>query len=334
MKHIIFGGDGFVGRYMARDLQRMGQDVVICDIKKSDLPIYETVPHHQIDIIQREQLDAITPEPDDIVYNMAAHLLLPIMPRGQRDAHFEGVIVEGTKNILEWMDQHNLKKLVQFSTDMVYGVPDQTPVPPDAPIAEPMGPYAETKQRCEAMAIAKRAEGYSVTIFRPRMIIGPGRFGLLSTLFKFIDAGLPVPLIGSGKNHYQMVSVFDCASAAIAAGQLGCPNGAHNLGSDNPPVVTDLLRALIKHVGSRSFLMPLPAAPMKFVLDICDRLGIHILVPEQFHVADLDYIVDIQSTKDAFNWAPQFSDKEMMMAAYDEYRARKDGKPAVEMVMD
>lgn len=335
MTHIIFGGDGFVGRYLARDLLAMGHEVIVADAKKSPLPTYDMgVRHVSCDVIQREQLDRITPKPGDVVYNLAAHLLLPIKPRRERDGHFHGVIVEGTRNILDWMRQHELKQLVQFSTDMVYGVPEHTPVPPDAPRAAPMGPYAATKQECEDLCLAERANGLNVTIFRPRMIIGPGRFGLLSSLFKLIDANLPVPLIGRGKNHYQMVSVFDCADAARLAGLMGCPNGEHNLGSENPPKVEDLLNDLIKAAGSRSFLLRMPAPLMKTTLDLCDRVGIHLLVPEQFHVADLDYIVDIESTKRTFNWRPQYDDKAMIKAAYQEYRRRKSGEPPVEMVMD
>ena len=45
------------------------------------------------------------------------------------------------------------------------------------------------------------------------MIIGPGRLGLLKKLFFLIKNNLPVPMIGSGKNRYQFISVFDCADA-------------------------------------------------------------------------------------------------------------------------
>ena len=46
MKHIIFGGNGFVGRYTARDLLAAGEQVLICDIAKdASLPIYEKALH-------------------------------------------------------------------------------------------------------------------------------------------------------------------------------------------------------------------------------------------------------------------------------------------------
>ena len=51
MKHVIIGGDGFVGRYTARDLLELGEEVVICDIHKSDLPIYPDAQFVHLDII-------------------------------------------------------------------------------------------------------------------------------------------------------------------------------------------------------------------------------------------------------------------------------------------
>jgi dTDP-glucose 4,6-dehydratase len=38
MKHVIFGGDGFVGRYLARDLVARGEQVVVADVSKGELP--------------------------------------------------------------------------------------------------------------------------------------------------------------------------------------------------------------------------------------------------------------------------------------------------------
>ena len=38
MRHIIFGGDGFVGRHLAPMISADGHEVVVADIVKSALP--------------------------------------------------------------------------------------------------------------------------------------------------------------------------------------------------------------------------------------------------------------------------------------------------------
>ena len=82
------------------------------------------------------------------------------------------------------------------------------------PVA-PLGEYGWSQaRRPRSWPPTWRKRGMQISLFRPRLIIGPGRLGILEKLFKLIDWNLPVPMIGSGKNPYQFISVFDCAEAA------------------------------------------------------------------------------------------------------------------------
>ena len=90
------------------------------------------------------------------------------------------------------------------------------------PVA-PLGEYGLSKLKTEELAAEWRKHGMNISLFRPRLIIGPGRLGILEKLFKLIDWNLPVPMIGSGKNPYQFISVFDCAEAARLAWKAGVP---------------------------------------------------------------------------------------------------------------
>ena len=47
MRHVIFGGDGFVGRHLAPKLVADGEEVIVADIVKSDLPHYRHGPVRQ-----------------------------------------------------------------------------------------------------------------------------------------------------------------------------------------------------------------------------------------------------------------------------------------------
>ena len=322
MKHVIIGGDGFVGRYTARDLLALGEEVVICDIHKSDLPIYPEVQFVHLDITDKESLANAPIEPDDVVYNMAARMLHPVMPRKQRHDYFFSVDYEGAKNVVDMMLQKDCSKLVQFSTDMVYGkIQTAQPIAHDHP-RNPIGEYADSKRHCEDYCIAQRSKGLNVSIFRPRLIIGPGRLGILSHLFRFIKHSLPVPLIGNGSNHYQMISVFDCASSAVRAAQKGIPNGEFNLGSKNPPTVRELLTGLINEADSRSVLVSTPAGLIKRILRVLDKVNLSPLVPEQFEIADEDYIVDISHTESVLDWTPEYGDFDMLLEAYNSFAKR------------
>lgn len=320
MRHIIIGGDGFVGRHLAADLNKAGETVIVGDIAKSDLAHYDAVEWAHVDVTDPKSFASITLTPDDVVYNLSARMLSPIMPRAKRHDFFYPVNYDGTVNILDWMDRAGARKLVHFTTDMVYGHTVQVPTPESAPTA-PLGEYGQSKLDTEVLCAQWREKGFAISIFRPRLIIGPGRLGILSKLFKLIDLNLPVPMIGSGKNPYQFISVFDCASACVAAWKAGFPNRDYNLGSDEPPPVRELLGNLIREAGSKSILIPAPAPLVKFALNTLDWLNLPLMDPEQYLIADEVCILDTSAAKTDLGWQPRHRDEEMLNAAYREYRA-------------
>lgn len=325
MKHIIFGGNGFVGRYTVRDLLELGEQVLVCDIAKDEsLPIYQKAQFMYCDITKPEDVAKVPFAADDIVHNLAARMLHPIIKRAERYDYFYSVDYHGAVNVIEAMERAGCDKLVQFSTDMVYG-PLLTPPPVrvDHP-RHPIGEYSASKMALEDYCLSKRAQGLRVSIMRPRLINGPGRVGILGKLFHLIRLNLPVPLIGTGSNRYQMVSVFDCASAGVCSARKGVVNGEFNLGSANPPTVRELLSGVVREAGSKSILVPTIAAPAKVFLRFLDRVDMPLLVPEQFEIADHDYVVDIEPTIRMLDWQPKYSDQSMMIDAYRQFLATRN----------
>ena len=180
---------------------------------------------------------------------MAANQYHTKVPKN-REEYFRSVNTEGTRNLLAMMEQKGCTKYIIFSTDMTYGKPHYLPVDTKHP-QNPFGPYGQSKLLSEQLCRKYRAKGMNITIFRPRMIMGPGRAGILLKLFKLIDYNLPVPTVGNGHNHYQMISVFDCVSAVLCAIDNGIPNKEYNLGSENAPDVRALLQNTIRYSDSR-----------------------------------------------------------------------------------
>ncbi|MEX6506851.1 NAD-dependent epimerase/dehydratase family protein [Jiella sp. M17.18] len=324
MKHILFGGDGFVGRHLAQKLIQDGESVLVADIVKSDLAHYQRCEFVHTDVTDPAAIARLPIRPEDMVYNLSAKMLSPIMPRAKRHDFFYPVNYFGTQNIIHAMDKAGAPNLVHFTTDMIYGHTVTTPMTEDHPVA-PLGEYGQSKQDTEVLAAEWRKRGMNISLFRPRLIIGPGRLGILEKLFKLIDHNLPVPMIGSGKNPYQFISVFDCAEAARLAWKAGVPNEAYNLGSLNPPPVRKLLGDLIRHAGSKSFLVPTPAWAVKRTLDFLDLLNKPLMDPEQYLIADEECVLDVSKGKRDLNWVPQYRDEDMLIAAYSEYRAKRFG---------
>jgi len=322
MRHVLIGGDGYVGRLLARRLRERGEDVVVADVKREDPTLYDEVPFLELDITRKEAFAALELGADDVVYNLAAVMLSPIPPRRKRYAAYMPVNLFGVRHLLDHMAAAGCRKLVHFSTDMVYGPTETVPQAEDHPVG-PFGWYGMSKLASEMLCVEYRSAGMDITVFRPRLIIGPGRLGILAKLFRLIDLNLPVPMIGRGHTPYQFISVFDCAEAALAAADRGCPNRVYNLGSLNPPSVRELLGRLVRVAGSRSVLMPTPAPLVKAALGTFDLLNLPLMDPEQYMIADDHCELDVARGKAELGWEPRYRDEDMLVAAYRDYRAAK-----------
>ena len=325
MKHIIFGGDGFLGTELTKELVKRNERVLICDEKQSpQFGNYELpgVEYLKMDVTDKSSFDPIAVEEGDIVYHFAARLLVPIMPRAEREDYFWQSLYVGTTNVLEWMESKGLRNMVYYTTDMVYGHTVENPRTEEHP-CKPIGPYGEAKYQTEHLVDTFREKGFNITLFRPRLIIGHGRLGILEKLFVLVDKNLPVPTIGSGKNYYQFISVGDCAAACLAAVDKQFPNENYNLGSTNPPTVNELLKQLVAEAGSKSILIPTPAFAVKWTLDILDRIGKPLMDPEQYWIADETCVLDCSKAQRELDWVPKDDDTSMLLVAYRDY---KEGK--------
>ncbi len=316
MKVVVFGGNGFVGQWLIKALHKEKTEILCCDIDK--FPILKEIPYVQVDICKQEQLNTIQITSEDIVVNLAANQYHGKVPRKNRKEYFFNVNTIGAKNILKIAYQKGCRNVIQFTTDMVYGKPQYLPIDTNHP-KNPFGYYGKSKVETEKVCEHYRSLGMNITIFRPRMINGPGRLGILKKLFWLIRWNLPVPTIGNGRNCYQMVSVHDCVSAIQCAIKCGIPNEEYNLGSKNSPSTRYLLKNLTHLVGSRSIVIPTPGVLVKGILSFMNMLGLELMYKEQYMIADENYILDISKTERELGWEPQYNDCDMIIQAYYSY---------------
>jgi dTDP-glucose 4,6-dehydratase len=293
---VIFGGDGFVGWQSVQALSRKGYSVVVCDIKQSHDYDSIGITFAPVDIRNMDDVRQVLLFKDDIVINLAASQY--------KDKHhsFYDTNCHGLMNIVESMVVQGCSKLIHFSSDMAI---------------KHVGPYGESKAYGERFLNGLRKYGFDITILRPGMIIGPGRGGLLDKLFWLIRHNLPVPMIGSGHNRYQMVSVFDCVKAIEKAIEYKCPNGEYDLAARNTPKVKVLLESLIHDSRSDSPIIPIN----KHLAKIAVWLG--LLHEEQFEAAGNEGVLDITPAGKYLEWYPEDDIGDTMLFAYDYYRRSK-----------
>lgn len=314
-RFVVIGGSGFVGQYVLRELKQAypENEVVNLDIAKPKEGFGSK--YCFCDITKEIDFDF---SHEDIVIHLAARQYHPKPPKEKREEYFFKLNFYGTQNLTKRMEAGECKQMIYFSTDMVYGLPQDIPLK-SSHIKNPFGAYGKSKLASEEFLQNLWEKGFKITIFRPRMIVGRGRFGLLTKLFWLMKHNLPIPMIGNGKNCYQMVSVEDCADAVVCAIKKNIPNHCFNLGSKNPPMVKDLLAKLASDVGSKSIIFPTWGTPIKYMLKILGCIGIELMFEEQYKIADVEYVVDISETINKLDWNPRYSDEQMLYQAYKEY---------------
>ncbi len=320
MKHVVIGSSGFLGRELVRLLaDRDGDTVIAIDETEQPADLPAGVSFVRADIAVGGTLDAVDPSGDTVVHHLASRLITPNKPRFNRYDFFARTSVTGTRNVLDWMQAKGGKRLVFWSTDMVYGPQPKAPFDETAPPV-PVGPYGRTKLIAEAMvqdAAKDWLEGG--TILRPRLIIGAGRLGILEKLFNQVRANGRVPTFGQGNNRFQFVSVTDCARASILAAERGCPSDIFNLGSDNPPTVKTLLETFIANAGSRSKLFAINDTLLVGTLDFLNWFTLSPMDPEQYRIAAADMVLSTEKARKVLGWVPEHSDQDMLEAAFQTY---------------
>ena len=328
MRHVLIGGNGFVGRMIVDQIIAEGEDeAVVVDLPESlsanPIAHHHSITSHAADISVPGSLDGLSLGTDDVVHHLATMLITPNKPRFGRDEFFRKCAVHGTRELINWMESNDCRKLVFWSTDMVYGPVLEVPRTEQHP-KKPFGAYGRSKVEAEKLVAAEVEKGnLDCSIFRPRLILGAGRVGIFKLLFDAVDAGRPVPLIGSGSTRFQFVAVHDCATASLLAAKQGCPNAVFNLGTDESPKVIDLMNQFIREIGSSSRIVRTPAWLVKGILRMLNILKISPMDPEQFEIADLEVGLDTTAVKRDLGWEPTSTDIDLLVAAYRAYADTK-----------
>ena len=121
---------------------------------------------------------------NDIIINLASRQYLDKVPS------INSILLVDKKSniankILDLCIKNNALGYIFFSTDMVYGNHKSLPIN-ESSFLKPLAEYGISKSKSEQL-LSKKARGkIPLTIFRPRLISGPGRLGVFKKLFKQI----------------------------------------------------------------------------------------------------------------------------------------------------
>jgi nucleoside-diphosphate-sugar epimerase len=210
---------------------------------------------------------------------------------------------------------------VYISSTAVYGVPKVHPLDETAPL-QGVGPYGESKIEAEKVCEEFRREGVCVPILRPKTFIGSGRLGVFQILFEWVQEGKRIPVIGNGKNRYQLMEVRDFVDAILLAVESPADraNDTFNVGAKRFGTVSEDMTALCRYAGSGARVMATPAPLVKVVLRLLERFHLTPLYKWVYETADKDSFVSTQKIEERLGWSPKYSNAEALIEAYAWYQ--------------
>ena len=185
-KFIIFGGSGFIGSHLVRELQQRGMtDITIADIEAPNRgTMFDGTRFVHCDV--REPIPANLISGPATVVNLAAVHRTP----GHPDHEYFETNVEGARNITKFCDETGSTTLWFTSSIAVYG-PTEDPKSETSTLV-PNSAYGKSKLEAEEIHRAWQAKSVDrkLLVVRPAVIFGRGENGNFTKLAKALKKGL------------------------------------------------------------------------------------------------------------------------------------------------
>jgi dTDP-glucose 4,6-dehydratase len=263
MRILVTGGAGFIGSHYARTLITGGYpgfenaQVTVLDklTYAGNLANLEPVgqsPRFTFvrgDICDAALLGTLLPG-HDMVVNFAAETHVDRSIREAAD--FVTANVTGTQALLQACLDAGVRRVVQVSTDEVYGSVEHGSWTEDAPLA-PNSPYAAAKAGGDLIAQAyARTHGLDVSITRCCNNYGPYQFPekVIPLFVTNLLAGLKVPLYGDGGNVRGWIHVDDHCRGIQLVLEEGKPGQVYHINGDVELANVKLTQALLDRCGA------------------------------------------------------------------------------------
>lgn len=313
-KVLVTGGSGFLGINMVRHLLNSGvTDIRILDLVEFDYPERDRVDAVQGDIRDVDMVKKCMKGVDWVIHTAAA---LPLYS----EADIMTTDVEGTRNLLIAARESEIERFIMISSTAVYGIPDHHPLYEDDPMVG-VGAYGKAKIMAEELCLEFRSSGMCVSVIRPKSFIGPERLGVFALFYDWAYTGHGFPMIGSGKNRYQLLSVADLCDAIWLTLTLSeeVVNDTFNIGAREFTTMREDYQAVLDDAGHGKKISGFPARPMIWTLRFLEMLNLSPLYKWVYETACEDSFVSIEKAEKILGYNPKFSNKEALVSNFRWY---------------
>ncbi len=314
-RYLITGGAGFLGINLSRHLFKKEHEVVSLDLLPFDYPdMRPRITEYTGDIRDPAAVARAIEGAEVVVHTAAA---LPLYSK--EDIYTTDIV--GTRNVIEAAYKAGVDRFVHISSTAVYGIPDHHPLLEDDRLVG-VGPYGEAKIEAERICEEYRAKGMCVSIIRPKSFVGPERLGVFALFYDWASSGHGFPILGSGKNRYQLLDVQDLCDAIYlcATGDRAAVNNVFNIGAAEYTTFREDMQAVLDYAGHGKKIRPLPlVAPFVWTLRLLEALHLSPLYKWVYETAYKDSFVSIERARSLLGFEPRFSNKDALIRNYQWY---------------
>src|SRR3954464_1385267 len=316
MRLFVTGGAGFIGSHYVRSLLQGAYpgyeeaEVTVFDkltyagnlanlAPVADNPRYRFV---QGDICDPVALEAVLPGHDAVV-NFAAETHVDRSITGAADFAMTNFV--GAQQVFDAALRHRVGKVVQVSTDEVYGTIAEGSWTEDH-LLEPNSPYSAAKAGADLLARAyARTYGLDISVTRCSNNYGPYQFPekVIPLFVTNLIDGKQVPLYGDGLNVRDWLHVDDHCRGIQLVRTSGRAGEVYNIGGGTELSNRELTELLLAECG----------ADWEMVKPVTDRLG-----------HDRRYSVDISKISAELGYAPAVPFETGLKETVQWYRDHRD----------
>lgn len=295
MKLLVTGGAGFIGSNFIHYILDRHKDWAIINLDQltyaGDLKNLSGIDEARCrfvrgNIAEPAVVDGVIRSGVDVIINFAAE---SHVDRSIKDATpFLDSNVKGVQVLLEAARRSGVPKLIQVSTDEVYGSLGPSGFfTEDSPLA-PNSPYSASKAAADLLVRAyHRTYGLPVVITRCSNNFGPRQYPekLVPVIIKHALAGRPVPIYGDGLNVRDWIYVLDHCRALETVVLGGRPGEVYNIGGG----------AELTNLELTGKILDLLNRPRSLIRFVEDRPG-----------HDRRYAINYEKIKRALGWKPGY----------------------------
>lgn len=279
----VTGASGFVGENI---IDALGQSPVRALVHSENRQL-QSRPNVEVvvgDVTDPTSLRSLMDGCDTVI-----HLVAIIEESG--GATFDGVIRQGTENVIAEAKKAGIKRFVHMSA---LGAQDN-----------PNYRYMQAKWRSELAVISN---DFSYTIFRPSVIFGPGD-GFINALAGVVSGFPVIPVVGDGTTRFQPVHVSEVAEcfARAVADPDNTRGRTFELGGDKIYTYREMLDVIARHLDMSKPKVNVPVQLMRPVVQLSRPLPRAIRPPvttEQLNMLALDNITYNSSTAELIGREP------------------------------